>query len=135
MQKLQLVLIGLLLIVSTTLKAQHKIIWDMASADTAQQRGLLKQINNVLNAEPSTQIEVVYHGNAVYAMLKDTGYHKEQIIALQKKGVIFAVCNNSLKSRNIDPSRVMTVTIIVPVAILEIIKKQELKWSYIKAGS
>jgi intracellular sulfur oxidation DsrE/DsrF family protein len=135
MQHLKLAFIFILLIASTTIKAQHKIIWDMASADTAQQRGLLKQINNVLVADPTVKIEVVYHGNAVYAMLKDTGYHKEQIIALQKKGVVFAACNNSLKSRNIDPSRVMTETIIVPVAILEFVKKQELKWSYIKAGS
>lgn len=135
MQSLQFVFISLLLIVSTSIQAQHKIIWDMASADTAQQRGLLKQINNVLTAEPSTQIEVVYHGNAVYAMLKDTGYHKEQIIAMHKKGVVFTVCNNSLKSRNIDVSRVMKEIIIVPVAILEIIKKQELNWNYIKAGS
>jgi uncharacterized protein len=135
MQKIKLVIISIVLIASTTIQAQHKIIWDMASADTAQQRGLLKQINNVLVADPTTIIEVLYHGNAVYAMLKDTGYHKEQIIALQKKGVVFAACNNSLKSRNIDPSRIMKEAIIVPVAILELVKKQELKWSYIKAGS
>ena len=120
---------------SLTGNAQHKIIWDMSSGDTAQQRGLYKQINNVLTAAPDTEIEVVFHGNAVYAMLKDTGYHKEQIFALHKKGVVFAACNNSLKSRDIDVSRVLKEAIIVPVAILEIVKKQELHWSYIKAGS
>lgn len=132
---IRFLLFTLLLITSTVIKAQHKIIWEIASADTAQQRGLFKQINNVLTAAPDTEIEVVFHGNAVYAMLKDTGYHKEQIFALHKKGVVFAACNNSLKSRDIDVSRVLKEAIIVPVAILEIVKKQELHWSYIKAGS
>lgn len=114
--------------------AQHKIIWDMSSGDTAQQRGLYKQINNVLAVAPDTKIEVVFHGNSVYALLKDTGYHKEQIMALAQKGVVFAACNNSLKSRNIDTSRVIQQAIIVPVSILELAKKQEEGWSYIKAG-
>jgi uncharacterized protein len=135
MKQLTMIFIGLLLLTSAAVKAQHKIIWEVNMGDTAQQRGLYRQINNVLTAAPDTKIEMVFHGNAVYAMLKDTGYHKEQILALQKKGVVFAACNNSLKSRNIDPSRVIKEAIIVPVAILEIVKKQELGWSYIKAGS
>jgi intracellular sulfur oxidation DsrE/DsrF family protein len=134
MKQLNMILIGLLLLASASVKAQHKIIWEANMGDTAQQRGLYRQINNVLNAEPDTKIEVVFHGNAIYAMLKDTGYHKEQILALYKKGVVFAACNNSLKNRNIDPNRVMNEAIIVPVAILEIVKKQEQKWTYIKAG-
>jgi len=119
----------------TSLKAQHKIVWDMAKEDTAMQRGLYKQLNNVITAAPDAKIEVVFHGNAVYAMLKDTGYFKEQIIALHKKGIMFRVCNNSLKGRNIDLSRVIPKAVVVPVAVLELATKQEEGWSYIKAGN
>jgi uncharacterized protein len=129
-----LFIIILLFIFSFTTHAQHKIVWEIASGDTVQQRVLYRQINNVLNAAPDTKIEVVFHGYAVYAMLKDTGYYKAQITGLFKKGVVFAVCNNSLKVRNIESSRVMQEAIIVPVAILEIVMKQEAGWSYIKAG-
>lgn len=107
----------------------------MSQGDTAVQRVLFKQLNNVYTAAPETKIEVVFHGNAVYALLKDTGYLKEQIIALYKKGILFRVCNNSLKARNIDPLRVIPEAVIVPVAILEIATKQEEGWSYIKAGN
>jgi len=124
----------LLIFFSAAAHAQHKIIWDMPVSDTAQQRGLFNQLNNVLAAAPDTKIEVVFHNNAVYAMLKDTGYFKPQIADLYKKGVVFAVCNNSLKKRNINPARVITEAIIVPVAALEIVKKQEEGRSYIKAG-
>ena len=120
---------------SIAANAQHKIIWEMGSGDTAQQRVLFNQVNNVLDEVPDTKIELVFHGFAVYAMLKDTGYLKQMIISLHKKGVVFAVCNNSLKKRNIDPGRVSEEAVIVPVAIIEIVKKQEAGWSYIKAGN
>jgi intracellular sulfur oxidation DsrE/DsrF family protein len=124
----------LLLFFSVTAPAQHKIIWEMPGGDTAQQRVLFNQLNNVLAEAPDTKIEVVFHSNAVYAMLNDTGYFRPQIASLFKKGVVFAACNNSLKKRNIEPGRVIPEAIVVPVAILEIVKKQELGWSYIKAG-
>jgi intracellular sulfur oxidation DsrE/DsrF family protein len=127
-------LIFFLLFFSLTTRAQHQIIWEIASGDTAQQRGLFNQLNNVLTEAADTKIEVVFHSNAVYTLLKDTGYFKTQITALVKKGVVFAACNNSLKKRSIDPGRIIPEAIIVPVAILEIVKKQEHGWSYIKAG-
>jgi hypothetical protein len=130
----QLAVFLFLLFFSVSAHAQHKIIWEMALGDTAQQRVLFNQLNNVLTEAPDTKIEVVFHGHAVYTMLKDTGYFKPQINSLYKKGVVFAACNNSLKKRNIDPARVIPEAIIVPVAILEIVKKQELGWAYIKAG-
>lgn len=125
----------LCVIFSATSHAQHKIIWEMPAGDTAQQRVLFNQLNNVLNEAPDTKIEVVFHSAAVFALLKDTGYFKPQITALYKKGVSFAVCNNSLKKRNISPDRVIPGVIIVPVAILELVQKQEEGWAYIKAGN
>lgn len=129
-----LIFISFLLFFSLVSHAQQKIIWEIASADTSQQQVLYRQINNVLKAAPDTKIEVVFHSFAVFAMLKDTGYYKAQITDLSKRGVSFAVCNNSLKARNIDANRVIPEAIIVPVAILEIVKKQKKGWSYIKAG-
>ncbi len=116
-----------------SINAQHKIVWEMPSGDTAQQRTLFRQIGNVLAAAPDTKIEIVFHGNSVYGLLKDTGYFKEQIIGFHKKGVVMAVCNNALKMRNINTNRVIPEAVIVPVAILELVKKQEEGWSYIKA--
>ncbi|MBY0477343.1 MAG: DsrE family protein [Chitinophagaceae bacterium] len=134
MHSIKLLLVSVLLICSSILKAQSKIVWEMTSGDTAHQRILFKQVGNVLAAAPDTKIEIVFHGPAIYGLLKDTGYFKEQILGFHKKGVIMAVCNNALKNRNIKPERVIPEAIIVPVAILELVKKQEEGWSYIKAN-
>ncbi len=113
--------------------AQLKAVWELPTGDTAIQSGVYRQINNVLNAAPDTKIEIIFHGNAVYAMLRDTGYNKQEIIKLHQRGVLFAVCNNSLKKRNIDPKRVIEQAFVVPSAFVEIIRKQQEGWSYIKA--
>ena len=135
MRRLKFLIVSLLLVSSIGLNAQHKIVWEMSSGDTTQQRILFKQIGNVLAAAPDTKIEIVFHGNSVYGLLKDSGYFKDQIISFHKKGVVMAVCNNALKNRNISTDRVIPEAVIVPVAILELVKKQEAGWSYIKAGS
>jgi intracellular sulfur oxidation DsrE/DsrF family protein len=112
MKGFRFLLVSALLISSSAIKAQSKIVWEMASGDTAQQRILFRQVANVLVAAPDTKIEIVFH----------------------KKGVTMAVCNNALKNRNIKTDRVIPEAVIVPVAILELVKKQEEGWSYIKAN-
>jgi hypothetical protein len=39
-----------------------------------------------------------------------------------------------MKRLNVNSSRVLPGVVIVPVAILELVKKQEEGWSYIKSG-
>jgi intracellular sulfur oxidation DsrE/DsrF family protein len=118
---------------SLNTSAQLKAVWELPTGDTAVQSGVYRQVNNVLNAAPDTKIELVFHGNAVYALLNDTGYYKQEILKLHQRGVLFAVCNNSLKKRSIDPKRVIPQAFVVPSAFVEIIRKQQEGWSYIKA--
>ncbi len=133
MKKYKLLLVTVMLLAFSFAKAQEKIVWEISSGDTAHQRILFRQINNVLTAAPDTKIEVVFHGFAIFAVLKDTGYFHQQILQAHKKGVVIAACNNSLKSRNISKDRVIPEATIVPVSILEIAAKQREGWSYIKA--
>ncbi|MBS4066460.1 MAG: DsrE family protein [Chitinophagaceae bacterium] len=114
--------------------AQLKAVWELPTGDTATQAGVYRQVNNVLNAAPDTKIEIVFHGDAVYALLNDTGYYKQEILKLHQRGVLLAVCNNSLKKRTIDPKRVIQQAFVVPSAFVEIIRKQQEGWSYIKGG-
>lgn len=114
--------------------AQLKAAWELPTGDTATQAGVYRQVNNVLNAAPDTKIEIVFHGDAVYALLNDTGYYKQEILKLHQRGVLLAVCNNSLKKRTIDPKRVIQQAFVVPSAFVEIIRKQQEGWSYIKGG-
>jgi uncharacterized protein len=116
-------------------KKEHRIVFDMAGSDTADHNTIIRQVNNVLRNSPQTKVEVVFHGKAVYALMKDKTTVKDKIDDLvNNKQVIIAACNNSLNQLKLSKDDVIPSAIIVPVAMLELMDKQEKGWSYIKAG-
>ena len=115
-------------------KKKHKIVFDISTTDTAAYSLLIRQVNNVLNVAPSSKIEVVFYGKAVYALVKDKTTVKEKIDDLvNNKHVVIAACNNSLIRFNLTKDDLISSATVVPVAILELTDKQEKGWSYIKA--
>ena len=115
-------------------KSPHHIVWEISAKDTAVHSAIFRQINNVLTASPDTRIEVVFHGNAIHVLTADSSLHIDKVRREMGRGVEFAVCNNSMRRLKVDPSRLINGVTVVPVAILELVKKQEQGWSYIKAG-
>jgi len=111
-----------------------RVVWDLASTDTTVQAAVFRQINNARAIVPDMEIEVVFHGQAVLSMVKDSTQFADRIKAAREKGVTLAVCNNSLKRLKIDPSQIKVEGIVVPSAVVELIRKQSEGWSYLKAG-
>jgi intracellular sulfur oxidation DsrE/DsrF family protein len=117
--------------------AQEKklsVVWDLSSADTTIQAAVFRQINNARAQVPDLQVEVVFHGQAILAVLNDSLQFASRVKLAKEKGVTLAVCNNSLKRLKIDPSKLMPETTVVPSAVAELIKKQSEGWSYLKAS-
>ncbi len=130
-------IVFLLLMISFSSNAQsnkHRVVWDLSSADTTVQAAVFRQINNARVELPDLDIEVVFHGQAVYVMMKDSTQFADRIKIAKDKGVTLAVCNNSLRRLKIDPSQVSPSAIVVPSAVAELIKKQTDGWSYLKAS-
>jgi intracellular sulfur oxidation DsrE/DsrF family protein len=113
---------------------KHRVVWDLSSGDTTIQAAVFRQINNARAQLPELEIEVVFHGKAVYAVLKSDTIFTDRVKAAREKGVTLAVCNNSLKRLKIDPSEVSANAIIVPSAVAELISKQTAGWAYLKAN-
>jgi intracellular sulfur oxidation DsrE/DsrF family protein len=125
------------LFISASLSAQEKklkVIWDVSDSDTATTAGVFRQVNNALALVPDMEIEVVFHGPAVYGLMKDSTIFTSRIKAAKEKGVVLAACNNSLKRLKIDASKLVGEAIIVPSAVVELIRKQSEGWSYLKSG-
>ncbi len=114
--------------------SKHRVVWDLSSADTTVQGSVFRQINNVRTEIPDLDIEVVFHGQAVFAVMKDSTQFASRIKIAKEKGVTLAVCNNSLRRLKIDPSQVSPLATVVPSAVAELIKKQTDGWSYLKAS-
>ena len=113
---------------------KHRVVWDLSSADTTVQGAVFRQINNARTEIPDLDIEVVFHGQAVFAVMKYSTQFASRIKIAKEKRVTLAVCNNSLRRLKIDPSQVSPMATVVPSAVAELIKKQTDGWSYLKAS-
>ena len=120
-----------------TLQAQkqHKVVFEITSADTADYRGVLRSVNNVFKDAPGTNVEIVCHGPAIFMLVKDKSVLSDIMQELQtKQGVRFAACANSMRKNNIDKSQLVPVAVVVPNGVMEVVAKEEEGWSYIKSG-
>jgi uncharacterized protein len=112
----------------------HKLIFQLTSNDTLVHKALLKQIVNALNAAPNSKIEVVCHNNGIEMITSAKTKVAKNIADLKAKGVIFAACENTMRDRKLEKTDIVSEAIFVPSGIIEIVLKQEKKWSYFKAG-
>jgi uncharacterized protein len=112
----------------------HKIVFQLATSDTLMHQGLTRQLNNVLKHWPTAQIEVVVHNAGLDFMHIANSTVKNVVPELQARGVVFAVCENTLRRKNVSKESIIAGAKFVPVGIAEIVEKQEEGFSYIKAG-
>lgn len=117
-----------------TKEKEHKVVFHLASSDTLVHKSLVKQLGNVLDYWKNAKIEVVVHSNGIVFMKQDEARYFKEIDALRGRGVVFAVCENTMKQRKLEKSQILTSATFVPVGLAEIILKEEDGWSYIKAG-
>jgi uncharacterized protein len=112
----------------------HKLIFQLTSNDTLVHKALLKQIVNALNAAPNSKIEVVCHNNGIEMLTIAKTKVAKGIADLKTKGVVFAACENTMRDRKMEKTDIISEAIFVPSGIIEIVLKQEKRWSYFKAG-
>jgi intracellular sulfur oxidation DsrE/DsrF family protein len=112
----------------------HKIIFQLQTGDTTSHKVLMRQCTNILNVAPGTQIEVVCHGPGLEMMMIEKSIVASKLKVLKEQGVVFNVCEFSMKERKIERNKFMEQATYVPAGIIEIVTKQEQGWSYIKAG-
>ena len=91
--------------------------------------GILGNVRNHLNADPSAKIVVVTHGAGIDFLLDGAKDSKGRefsgmVAGLTSSGVQFRVCNNTLISRNIDASKVSMEAKIVPSGVSEVARLQ-----------
>lgn len=119
----------------TAQSLHHKIVYDLVSADTADQSAVLRQFANVLKVAPDAELELVCHGPAVYMLVSEKTFFADKMQQLKQHAqVSFKACANSMKRLGIEAVQLLPTVDVVPVAILELSTKQQQGWSYIRAG-
>lgn len=115
-------------------RQEHKVIFQVSQADSAQQLVVAGQVNNILKSLPNAKIEVVAHSKGLALLLSSQSKVAAQVEALIGKGVIFAACENTMEKMKVTKADLLPGVTTVPSAMAEIILKQEAGWTYVKAG-
>jgi intracellular sulfur oxidation DsrE/DsrF family protein len=113
----------------------HRIILAITSGDKTDWEISIHNTNNLLKgfAPDPVEIEIVAFGPGI-AVLKADSSVRADLDALQKKGVHLAACHNSMMGNHLTLADMIPGTIEVPSGAVEVVKKQEEGWSYIKGG-
>ncbi|MDO6429779.1 DsrE family protein [Flavitalea sp. BT771] len=136
MQKYRLMLF--LLLGSLSLAAQrsdYKVVFDLTSRDTVDQKNLVRWLTEISNANPNAKLEVVMYSKGLELVVKDKSYVAEEIGRLSaNKNIAFKVCAIAMTNNKISQDQLLTGVEIVPDGIYEIISRQKEGWGYIKAA-
>jgi uncharacterized protein len=113
---------------SAMLKAVVHVNYD----DINRQEKMLGNIENILEAEPKAEIEVVSHGAGMSLIQKSKTKHASQVKALITRGVRFEGCENTMKKKNIDKADLLEGVTTVPSGTAEVIKRQHEGFGYFR---
>ncbi|MGL5633826.1 MAG: DsrE family protein [Sarcina sp.] len=92
-------------------------------------------VRNILKAEPKTELEILIHSeplkNLTIKNSKELNLYND-LEELSNKGLIIAACNNTMNSFGLTKDDMCPFVKVVPAGVLELAKKQEEGFSYIK---
>lgn len=111
----------------------YKVVFDLTSKDTNDQRAAIRWLNEVSKAEPTAQMEIVMYGQGLDLVTKGKSAAADDVIRLaQNKNIAFKVCRVAMKAHNLTPNDLLQGVQTVPDGIYEVISKQRQGWGYIK---
>ncbi|MBL7939362.1 MAG: DsrE family protein [Flavobacteriales bacterium] len=113
---------------------QHRIVMQLTSGDTLVHKNLMKQFRNMKEAAPTMQLEVVCHGPGMDMLMSDRSVVQDKVREFASKGIVFLACENTIAERKLDRTKVLPEAGYVKAGIIHIVERQEVGWSYIKAG-
>lgn len=129
--------VGLLALLSLGfIKAQpqpYRVVFDLTSRDSLEQKAVLRWIREVGTSSPNAQMEVVMYAKGFELVMPErSAYIAEVKEAMKSPNVTFKVCAIALKNNNVDKSQLLPGVQTVADGIYELVSKQQDHWGYIK---
>jgi hypothetical protein len=111
----------------------YRVVFDLTSRDTLEQKAVLRWLREVSTASPDVQMEVVMYGKGFELVMPErSGYTAEVKDAMKNPNVKFKVCAIALRNNSVDKSQLLPGVETVPDGIYELVSKQQDHWGYIK---
>jgi uncharacterized protein len=111
----------------------YRVVFDLTSRDTLDQKAVLRWLREVGTSSPNAQMEVVMYAKGFELVMPDRSPLIADVKeAMKSPNVTFKVCAIALKNNNVDKSQLLPGVQVVPDGIYELVSKQQDHWGYIK---
>jgi len=107
------ILFALLLILTPCLaqpqRQPYRVVFDLTSRDTLEQRAVLRWLREVGTASPDAQMEVVMYGKGFELVMPERSAYLDDVkTAMKNPNVKFKVCAIALRNNNIAQSQILS---------------------------
>lgn len=126
-------LTGVTSVQAADIKKAHHIVFQVLDDDPVtwiHVLGIAKNVQHYLGKD-NVAIEIVIHSGGIYMVTRDSAV-SNNITAAQKNGIVFAVCEQTMKRDKFTQKDLHDGVKLVPIGAVEIMQKQEAGWTYIK---
>jgi uncharacterized protein len=111
----------------------YRVVFDLTSRDTLDQRAVLRWLKEVGGSSPEAKMEVVMYAKGFELVMPDrSAFAADVKEAMKNPNVSFRVCAIALKNNNVAKSQLLAGVETVPDGIHELVMKQQDGWGYIK---
>ena len=111
----------------------YRVVFDLTSRDTLEQKAVLRWIKEVSTSSPGAQMEVVMYAKGFELVMPEkSAFIPEVKEAMKNPNVAFRVCAIALKNNSVEKSQLLPGVETVPDGIHELVMKQQDGWGYIK---
>jgi uncharacterized protein len=110
------------------------VVLHLQSADTLVHKSVVNQIANIKKEFPQAHVELVCHGPGIDFLLKGKSKFINKINKMGFKDVAFVGCEFTMAQRNLKKEDLVPFATTVPFGLVEILKKQQDHWLYVKLG-
>jgi len=111
----------------------YRVVFDLTSRDTLEQRAVLRWLKEVSTSSPNAQMEVVMYAKGFDLVMPErSAYIADVKEAMKNPNVSFKVCAIALRNNGVTPSQLLPGVQTVPDGIHELVMKQQDHWGYIK---
>lgn len=108
------------------------VVFQLNESTPEKHQMVLRNIRNVKQEMPDLFVELVVHGAGLGLVLASHSTLAEEIAQLQSQGVRIAVCQNTMKGKNLTEADLLPGMTVVRAGIAEIIQRQQEGFSYVK---
>ena len=113
----------------------YKVVFDLTSRDSLDQKAVLRWIKEVVGVNPRAELEVVMYAKGLEMVVPEkSGVTRDVEEAMKNPNISFKVCEIAMKNNKLDKSQLMKGVGTVPDGIYEIYSKQREGWGYIKVS-